>query len=144
MRPTGPSWIVLVASLLSLAAPAVAVPRPERRPAPPTVLGQRPGPAPVIDARALSPEEAGVSRRTSTLLARSERLLHGQVALLERSLRLLDPADDRYPDYLFRLAEHYRALSLNDWLAAMALGERLATIRSAPARPTPAPARPRH
>ena len=155
MRHACRNFIVLSVCgiLLTAQGPATAGPRALRRPGTVTVLGQRTRAD--RDAalrngqpRMLTPVEAGAVRgRSSALVAMSERLLASQIDLLEKSLRLLSTSDARYPDFLFRLAEHYRAMSLNDWLAAMALEERIAAVRAAAARRAPPPgprARPDH
>ena len=40
---------------------------------------------------------------------------------MESNLRLADSDSAKYPDYLFRVAEHYNAMRMNQWKAGMAL-----------------------
>lgn len=57
------------------------------------------------------------------LAAQKEAIIRRLIRIMEENLKLEDPNAPKYPDYLFRVAEHYNAMRMNQWQAAMALHE---------------------
>jgi len=61
--------------------------------------------------------------RLRRLAGQKEQIIRSQIRIMERNLQLSDEDDPKYPDYLFRVAEHYNAMRMNQWKAGMALFE---------------------
>lgn len=63
--------------------------------------------------------------RLKKLAGQKERVIRQQIRIMENNLKLSDDQDPKYPDYLFRVAEHYNAMRMNQWKAAMAMHEHI-------------------
>ncbi|MDY0003163.1 MAG: hypothetical protein RBU30_17825, partial [Polyangia bacterium] len=61
--------------------------------------------------------------RLKKLAAQKEAIIRRLINIMENNLKLEDPDAAKYPDYLFRVAEHYNAMRMNQWQSAMALHE---------------------
>lgn len=61
--------------------------------------------------------------RLKKLAAQKEAIIRRLIGIMENNLKLEDPEAAKYPDYLFRVAEHYNAMRMNQWQSAMALHE---------------------
>ncbi len=69
--------------------------------------------------------------RLQRLASRRAGFIRRGIRLLESTLKLADPGDRKYPDYLFRVAEHYNAMCLNLWKAGISLHPRIFGAREA-------------
>ena len=61
--------------------------------------------------------------RLKKLATQKEAIIRRLIGIMENNLKLEDPDAPKYPDYLFRVAEHYNAMRMNQWQSAMALHE---------------------
>jgi tetratricopeptide (TPR) repeat protein len=59
------------------------------------------------------------------LASAKEDVIRQQIGLMEQNLKLADTESDTYPDYLFRVAEHYNAMRMNQWQTAMAMYDKI-------------------
>jgi len=59
------------------------------------------------------------------LASKKEGLIRRGIRLLESTLKLADPDSGKYPDYLFRVAEHYNAMRMNQWKAGMSMHDKI-------------------
>jgi len=65
------------------------------------------------------------------LASKKEDLIRRGIRLLESTLKLADPDSSKYPDYLFRVAEHYNAMRMNQWKTGMSMHDRIFTAQEA-------------
>jgi TolA-binding protein len=59
------------------------------------------------------------------LAAKKESLIRRGIRLLESTLKLADSDSPKYPDYLFRVAEHYNAMRMNQWKTGMSMHDKV-------------------
>lgn len=65
------------------------------------------------------------------LASKKEGLIRRGIRLLESTLKLADPDSRKYPDYLFRVAEHYNAMRMNQWKSGMSMHDKIFTAEEA-------------
>lgn len=77
-------------------------------------------------AQVISASDIRKSQNQLRLLAsKKEDLIRRGIRLMESTLKLADPDSSKYPDYLFRVAEHYNAMRMNQWKAGMGMHEKI-------------------
>jgi len=78
------------------------------------------------EARMISAADVSKAQdRLKKLATAKEDVIREQIGLMENNLKLADPETDSYPDYLFRVAEHYNAMRMNQWQTAMSMYDKV-------------------